>query len=71
MTKRKRNNGVPPPVTVDICWVKDDDGTFLCWAEITDYDACATAPYEPRNYILRLTDQRRGKRLHHMANWDG
>lgn len=71
MAKRNRNNGVPPPVTVDIKWVKDDDGKFLCWADITDYDACENAPHEPRNYLIRLGDQRRGKRLHAMANWSG
>lgn len=73
MAKRKRNNGVPPPVTVELMWVKDDDGTILRWADITDYDACAKAPHEPRTYILRLSDNTvpRGKRLHNMANWAG
>lgn len=71
MAKRKRNNGGPPPVTLELKWVKDDDGTILRWADITDYDACAKPPHEPRTHILRLSGEGmpRGKRLHHMANW--
>lgn len=72
MAKRKRSRREAfAPVTVELVWVADDDGTILRWADITNYDACSEPPHDPRNHILRLEDNAwpRGKRLHNMANW--